>query len=135
MATITTTYLSQLRIESKHVKSGNQVLTDAPTDNHGKGETFSPTDLLATALGTCMLTLMGIHGRKEGLVLDGATAETIKVMGTNPRRVSELEIELRIPGKSWTQEQREFLEEKGLACPVAMSLHPDLTQKVRFSYF
>ncbi|MGD1844198.1 MAG: OsmC family protein [Salibacteraceae bacterium] len=135
MTTVHTSYLQQLRTSSKHLRSGSQVETDAPIDNNGKGERFSPTDLVATALGTCMLTVMGIYARKYGLVLDGARTEVVKVMAANPRRIKEIQLEIHLPGSHWTGEQRKELEEVGRNCPVALSLHPDLEQTVVFHYF
>ena len=93
METIRTTYTGQLRTEAIHVQSGNKLITDAPTDNHGKGETFSPTDLLATSLASCIFTIMGIKAEASGFNIDGATAKTWKIMSENPRRVAEVKIE------------------------------------------
>lgn len=126
-------YKGQFRTEMKHLKSGQIVETDAPTDNQGKGERFSPTDLLASALGSCMLTIMGIKAQSLGIEesLRGATLELKKIMASAPRRVSEIHVIIRYKEEISIQNQ-ESLEAAALACPVAKSLHPDLIQKVEF---
>lgn len=135
MATITTEYLGDLRTRAKHVKSGNALITDAPIDNQGKGEAFSPSDLLATALGSCMLTIMGIAAREHGINLEAVKVETLKIMGTNPRRVSRLEIEVNFPdGKSYTEKHRLILEKAARSCPVIESLHPDMEKELTFNW-
>ncbi|HLT42822.1 MAG TPA: OsmC family protein [Sphingobacteriaceae bacterium] len=135
MATIKTEYLGDLRTRAKHVKSGNALITDAPIDNQGKGEAFSPSDLLATALGSCMLTIMGIAAREHDINLEGVQLETLKVMGTNPRRVSRLEIEINFPeGRSYTEKHRLILEKAARTCPVIESLHPDMEKELKFNW-
>lgn len=134
MTTASTIYTGELRTSSTHVKSGNQLITDAPTDNHGKGETFSPTDLVATALGACMLTVMGIWARRESIDLANTQVDTTKVMASNPRRVSEVHINFQFPESlQLTEVQWKKLKEVALSCPVAKSLHPDLKQIVNFN--
>ena len=126
MTKISTVYTGNLRTEAVHDQSGSKLVTDAPLDNHGKGEFFSPTDLLATALGSCMLTIMGISAEEYGYNLDGTTVETEKIMGTNPRRVVEVKITFNFPkGNNFTDRQKRVIESSARTCPVANSLHPD----------
>lgn len=99
MATVETIYLGELRTEATHVQSGSKILTDAPTDNHGKGEAFSPTDLVAAALGSCMMTLMGIAARTQGVDIVGTRLSITKVMSADPRRIGEIIIDIRFPGE------------------------------------
>src|SRR5262245_13968228 len=118
MVTITATYDGDLRCTAKHGPSGNSVFTDAPVDNHGKGQSFSPTDLVATALATCTLTIMGIVARREGLDLAGMHVRVDKVMVTDPvRRIGRLPVKITVPGKL-TNDQRRKLEAGARACPV-----------------
>jgi putative redox protein len=126
-------YKGELRTTAVHLKSGQQIITDAPTDNNGKGEAFSPTDLLATSLGSCMLTVMGIVAKRHNLVMDGTKVEILKVMADNPRRVSEIQVDIRF-SKDFGEKDRTLLENTALACPVAKSIHPDIKQKIRFHY-
>lgn len=126
-------YIGNLRTESTHVKSGKTVLSDAPTDNNGKGETFSPTDLMSNALAQCTLTIMGIKANERGWNIDGSTAELVKVMGSNPRRVSEIKIKFMMKG-SFDKKTKTILENAGRACPVSKSLHPDLIQDLQFEW-
>jgi uncharacterized OsmC-like protein len=133
MATSKITYLGDLRTEAIHLQSGSKIITDAPTDNHGKGEAFSPTDLTATSLGTCMLTTMGIVGRKDGYTsIDGASAEVTKVMYADPRRIGEIHVKLVFPDRDFTEKEKKVYENTAHTCPVARSLHPDLKQVVEF---
>jgi putative redox protein len=134
MATIETFYLGELRCESEHVKTGSRLITDAPVDNCGKGSTFSPTDLLATALLNCMITVMGIHANEQDWPFKVLKSSAVKKMGINPRRVVEVEIEIRIDGSSLDSKMREELTLKGLNCPVAKSLSAELRQTVNIGY-
>lgn len=133
METARSKYLGQLRTESEHVKSGTKIITDAPPDNHGKGEAFSPTDLLATSLGVCMITIIGINAEKNGWSIDGAEWKVTKIMADNPRRVSEIIVELNFKGE-YTDQQKRLIEYTTKNCPVALSLHPDLKQTIVISY-
>jgi uncharacterized OsmC-like protein len=126
-------YLGELRIEATHY-SGSKLITDAPVDNQGKGESFSPTDLLCTALATCMITIMGIRARKLNVPFEGVTADIRKFMGENPRRVIKAEIVINMPPDMESRPERAEIEDAGLHCPVALSLHPDLEQKITFLY-
>ena len=134
MATSEVVYLGELRCESTHLSSGTRILTDAPLDNHGKAETFSPTDLVATALANCMLTIMGIEAQKLKVNMDGTKVAITKHMGTLPRRIVKIDAAIEIPDRGLTEEQKKKLEIAGLNCPVAKSLHPDLHQNITFSY-
>lgn len=133
METVKTSYLGDLRTEATHVRSGKKITTDAPIDNQGQGEYFSPTDLLATALGSCMLTIMGIAARTHGFDIDGTDVSITKVMGTNPRRVVEVIVELNFP-HNYSEKQKKIIELSAKECPVANSLHPELKQTVVFNY-
>lgn len=133
METVKTKYLGELRTEATHVRSGEKIITDAPIDNQGKGEYFSPTDMLATALGSCMLTIMGISARTHGFNIDGTEIKITKVMGTAPRRVVEIIVELFFP-TDYTPKEKKIIELSAKECPVANSLHPDLKQTLIFHF-
>ncbi len=134
MATIQTIYLGELRIENKHLQSGNKVITDAPTDNRGKGEYFSPTDLLATALGSCIMTIMGIKARDNNIDLEGTKVEVTKIMASDPRRVAEVIVDFHFPQKGYTEEEKNIVESVAGTSPVPLSLHPDLKQTIKFNW-
>lgn len=126
--TSTVVYEGSLRTVCTHLRSGNSFETDAPLDNNGKGERFSPTDLLATSLATCMITVMGIKARKLGFDLDGVKIEVLKIMKADPRRVGGINLTFHIPGelKNLDKETRDHLKNTGITCPVQMSIHPDI---------
>ncbi|MBL7964437.1 MAG: OsmC family protein [Flavobacteriales bacterium] len=126
--------MGELRVEATHERSGQRIHTDAPPDNHGRGEAFSPTDLLCTSLACCMITVMGIEAERTKIPLTRANALITKHMRSNPRRVGKIQVDLEIEGVGLTVEQRDALERAALTCPVALSLHPDLEQEVLFSY-
>lgn len=129
------TYLGQLRTEAVHLQSGERIITDAPKDNHGKGEAFSPTDLTATSLACCMLSVMGIVARKEGIKpADGAKATVLKVMYADPRRIGEIHLEITMPANGYSEKEKKMYENAAYTCPVAKSLHPDIKQIVSFRY-
>lgn len=134
METIRTTYIGELRTEAQHVQSGTKIITDAPTDNQGRGEAFSPTDLLAASLGSCMLTIMGIVADRHGIDIIGTTIKVTKVMASAPRRVSEVHVEFQMPKNNYTEKEQKLLEEAAYTCPVAKSLHTEILQKVSFNY-
>lgn len=134
MATSRIIYLGDLRTENIHDKSGVRIITDAPPDNQGKGEAFSPTDLLSTSLGNCMLTLMGIAGRTHGINIDGTKVEVTKIMASNPRRVSEIHLVFDMPKNNYTEKQKAILENAARTCPVAYSIHTDINQVLTFNY-
>jgi putative redox protein len=127
-------YKGNLRTEATHLHSGQMIITDAPLDNNGKGEAFSPTDLLATSLGNCMLTIMGIVAQRNNIDIEGATIDITKIMASDPRRVSEIIVEFQMPDNNYSAKEKQLLENAALACPVAKSLHPELKQTVRFNY-
>jgi putative redox protein len=134
MKTSEVIYLGEIRTEAKHLLSGNTILTDGPLDNHGKGEAFSPTDLLATSLACCMLSIMGIVAERDGIKVSGTKAEVTKIMGAGPRRVIEVVVEIHFPSNSYSVKEKQLLEQAALTCPVAKSLHPDLKQTISFHY-
>ena len=133
MATIETTYLGDLRTEAIHLQSGTKILTDAPTDNQGKGEAFSPTELLAESLAGCILTTMAIAARTHDIQMDGTKAEVTKVMAANPRRVAEVIVNIKFP-MGYSDKEKKILELAALNCPVHKSLHPDLKQTIDFGW-
>ena len=124
-------YKGSLRTEATHLRSGNTIITDAPTDNKGKGEAFSPTDLVATALASCMLTIMGIKANEININIDGTTAEIEKIMGSGPRRIAQLIIVINIP-ISTDQKTKNILEKAALNCPVDKSLSDSMIRDVKF---
>ena len=126
-------YQNNLRTEAEHITSGEKIITDAPVDNNGKGEAFSPTDLVATALGSCMITIMAISANKYDIDVTGTNASVKKIMGSDPRRISEISIDINM-NKNIEEKDRKRLERAALACPVHKSLHPDLEKKIRFLY-
>ena len=131
MSNITTIYKGELRTIATHTFSGTELITDAPLDNNGKAEFFSPTDLVATALGSCMLTIMGIAARNHNFNIDGTTVKTTKIMGSNPRRIVEIVLEFTFPNPSqYSEKDKKFIEVSTRECPVARSIHPDIKQTV-----
>lgn len=133
MATIKTTYLGGLRTEATHLQSGTSIITDAPVDNRGKGEAFSPTDLLAEALAGCILTTMGIAADVHGFNIDNTTAEVTKIMAPNPRRVAEVVVDLKFP-QAYSEKEMKILEIAATTCPVHISLHPDVKKTINFGW-
>lgn len=135
MTKMKTVYLGGLRSEVEHLQSGTKLVTDAPLDNHGKGESFSPTDLFASSLGCCMLTIMGISAESYGFNIEGTTIETEKIMGTNPRRVVEIKLDIHFPkGANYTDQQKRLIEAAARTCPVANSLNPEIKKTITFNY-
>ena len=126
-------YLGNLRTKAVHIQSGDTIITDAPTDNQGKGEAFSPTDLVATSLASCVLTIMGIIARRYNISLKGTTAEVEKSMSANPRRINEIRINIFFK-KSIEKKIRNKLEKAALSCPVKGSLSKDLNEIIKFIY-
>ena len=129
MTTSKVTYQGDLRTTAIHLQSSNEIITDAPVDNHGKGEAFSPTDLLATSLASCMLTIIGIKARDMEIDITGTRAEVTKVMAANPRRVSEVHVAITF-NKQLDDKTQKIFYNTALTCPVAKSIHPDIIQKV-----
>ncbi len=132
MATVE--YLGNLRTQAKHLKSGNLIVTDAPTDNNGRGEAFSPTDLISAALSSCMITIMGMVAEREGVDLKGLTSDVVKVMASNPRKIAEIQITFTHPGLVATEVQKQKLKNAALTCPVALSLAESVKQTVVFNF-
>lgn len=126
-------YLGNLRTECTHEKSGNTFITDAPTDNNGKGQAFSPSDTVATALASCMMTVMGIKARDMDVDMTGTTAEVTKTMASNPRRISKIEVVMELPFKV-DEKTRKILENTGNTCPVLQSLHPDIEKAITYNW-
>jgi len=132
--TATARYEGHLRTEATHVASGTIIQTDAPVDNHGRGEAFSPTDLVGTALGTCILTTMALVAERHGLSVVGSAFEMQKIMSQEPpRRIAQLNVTVRLPAVL-SPEQRALLERTARTCPVALSLNPEIRQEVQFEY-
>lgn len=126
------TYLGDLRTTSVHLQSGTQIVSDAPTDNQGRGEAFSPTDTVANALATCMFTIMGIKAHDMQIDLSGATADVTKHMKSDPRMIQKVEVVFSLPALD--EKSRTILERSALTCPVYLSLHPDIVKDVRFNW-
>lgn len=133
MATSKVVYLGDLRTSSVHLQSGTEIITDAPTDNNGKGEAFSPTDMVANSLATCMLTVMGIKARDLQVDFSGSTAEVTKIMAAEPRRISEIHVtfEMNLVADEKT---KTILERTAMTCPVFYSLHPDIKKEITFNW-
>ena len=127
-------YVGELRTESTHLKSSNVIITDAPRDNNGKGNAFSPTDLVASALCSCMTTVMGICANKNQFDLPNSTAHITKVMSSHPRRISKIIIEINFDSNNLSEQNIEKLIAVAKGCPVAQSLSSDLVQEVRFNF-
>ena len=134
MPTIKTVYQGNLRTQATHLQSGTAILTDAPTDNNGKGEAFSPTDLVAAALGSCMMTIMGIVAQRHGIDLQNTEMEITKVMSAElPRRIARIEIGFKMhSGAVLSEDDKTKLIRAAHTCPVALSLHPDIEQAIEF---
>ena len=127
-------YLGNLRTKLTHLKSANAVITDAPVHKEGKVEAFSPTDLVSTALGSCMITIVGIAAREHGLNIDGTEINISKIMLADPRRIGEVHVEFNFPDIKYSNKEKKIIEKSALTCPVAKSLHPELKQVVTFKY-
>ena len=133
--TATIHYEGDLRCNATHLQSGTRIETDAPTDNQGKGERFSPSDIVATALGTCMLTIMGIKARDLNVNLTGTKVDITKIMTANPRRIGEIKVVIKFSENVQADEtQRTILERAAMTCPVFESLHPDMKKDVEFKW-
>jgi uncharacterized OsmC-like protein len=127
------TYLGDLRTSSIHLQSGSEIISDAPVDNNGKGEAFSPTDTVANALASCMFTIMGIKARDMGVTLEGSTAEVTKFMATEPRRISGIKVVFSLKSEA-DDKSRTILERAAMTCPVFHSLHPDIEKDITFNW-
>lgn len=130
METVRTKYKGDLRTEAVHVRSGSVIISDAPVDNKGKGENFSPTDLVATALGSCIFTIMGIAAREHGFSIEESSCKITKIMVENPRKIGEVKIDFDMIANEYTEKQKKILENCVKTCPVARSLHESVFQNV-----
>lgn len=133
MPTANITYVGELRTVCMHLQSGTEILTDAPTDNHGKGGAFSPTDLVATALGSCMVSIMGIKSRDLDIELKDSTVSITKIMQAEPRRIAKIEVILNM-SIATSDKNKTILERAAMTCPVLLSLHPDIEKEVTFNW-
>lgn len=130
MSTSIIVYQGDLRTVATHLLSGQSFITDAPIDNQGKGEAFSPTDLLATSLGACAITIVGMAARTHGFDIDGTEISVTKIMESNPRRVGKIVVEFRFPAVKYSEKEKKIIENSIKTCPVSLSLHPDLVQEI-----
>ncbi|WP_114750662.1 OsmC family protein [Pleomorphovibrio marinus] len=134
MTTIKSKYEGNLRTSSKHLRSGKEIITDAPVDNNGKGEAFSPTDLVAAALGTCMVTIMGIVAARENVEIEGLSWEITKIMNNQPRKIKEIIVDIRWEQPVDDEKLKQKLKNAAKTCPVALSLHPEIQQTLQFNF-
>lgn len=134
METAKIIYLGDLRTESTHIASGNKVITDAPIDNHGKGEGFSPTDLLCSSFASCMVTIMGIAANTYNLNIKNTKIKVTKIMANDPRRVGEIVVVISLPANNFSDKEKQILINAAKTCPVAKSLHPDIKQTISFNF-
>ena len=134
METAKTKYLGDLRTEIVHLRSGSVITTDAPVDNKGRGENFSPTDMVASALGSCIFTIMGIAAREHSFSIDGSTCKITKIMTESPRKIREIRIEFDFSANSYTDKQKKILEYCVKTCPVALSLNDSVFQNVTLNF-
>jgi uncharacterized OsmC-like protein len=134
MPTIKSSYLGNLRTESTHVQSGTNLLTDAPLDNNGRGESFSPTDLVSSALGSCMVTIMGIVADRDGVSLEGLSWEVSKIMNPSPRKISEIIVDFKWDKPMEDPKMIQKLKNAAKTCPVALSLDPEIKQIINFNF-
>lgn len=132
MPTITGKYLGDLRVECKHEQSGSHLVTDAPCDNNGKGEAFSPTDLCCASLGSCAMTIMGIYARDHNLDLKGATMDIVKTMTANPRKIGKIEITFTMPARNFSEDERKGLENAAKNAPMPLTLGANVDQVFKF---
>lgn len=132
MATATGTYLGDLRVELRHEQSGATIVTDAPVDNHGKGEAFSPTDMVGAALGACAMTIIGIYAQAHNVDVRGMKMVVTKTMSTDPRRIGRLEVIFTMPARAYSDKEKISIERAARTCPVHLSLHPDTEQVFTF---
>ena len=132
METSRVLYTGDLRTEATHVKSGQSFITDAPLDNQGRGEAFSPTDLCATALGACAMTIIGIYAQKHGVDVTGTEMEITKTMSADPRRIGKIEVTFKMPDREYSAKDKAVIERCTKSCPVHHALHPDVEQVFTF---
>jgi len=133
-ATVSAKYLGDLRVECTHLQSGTVIVTDAPTDNQGKGQAFSPTDLCAAALAACSMTIIGMYGKNHNINVDGMEAAVTKVMAANPRRIQRIEVIITMPDREYSEKDKASIERAAHSCPVHASLHQDMEQVFVFKW-
>ncbi len=134
MPTVTTIYTGDLRTKARHNQSGQEIITDAPVDNKGKGEAFSPTDLLSASLGSCALTIIGIAANEKGFSIDGTRVDITKIMASEPRRVEEIILEFFFPPNNYSEREKSIIKNCVEHCPVSKSLHPDLKRTIIYHF-
>jgi len=134
MITIKARYKGELECEAIHIKSGHKIETDAPVDNNGKGSRFSPTDMLSASLGMCMMTIMGIAAENHGFSIDNTEMEITKIMASDPRRVSEVIIDIHFPPNNYSDKEKKIIKRSAQTCPVNMSLSPELKRSITFHF-
>jgi putative redox protein len=134
METAKTKYLGELRTEIIHLRSGSVIVTDAPVDNKGKGENFSPTDMVASALGSCIFTIMGIAAREHSFSIEGSTCTITKIMSDNPRKIREIKIDFDFGENIFSDKQKKILAHCAKTCPVALSLNESVFQNIRLNF-
>lgn len=134
METAKIIYLGEIRSSAMHLRSGNTILIDAPVDNKGKGEAFSPTDLLATSLGSCMMTIIGIAAQTHNFNVDGTVIRITKIMADNPRHVAEVIVEFDFPERAYSEKEKTMIWHAARTCPVLLSLHPDLIKTILMNF-
>ena len=132
MATVSAKYLGDLRVECVHNQSGTKIITDAPSDNQGLGAAFSPTDLCATALGACAMTIIGIYAKTHGVDVTGTEMEINKTMSADPRRIGKIEVTFKMPDREYSAKEKTVIERCTQSCPVHHTLHPDVEQVFTF---
>ncbi len=132
--TITAQYLGNLRTKCTHLQSNTQIITDAPTDNRGKGESFSPTDLLAASFGSCIMTIMGIVAADNQIDIEGTVMNITKIMENNPRRVAEVIVEFNFPNKNYSDEEKKMIASVSNTSPVPLSVHSNLKQNIKLNW-
>jgi len=134
MEEYTLTYLGDLRVNARHERSGTEIITDAPVDHEGKGESFSPTDLLATSLGACMISVLGIIARHDNINIEGLKAHVTKIMASNPRKVGEIIIDLKFPHNNYSEKEKLIFERAIKTCPVLFSLNENVKKTLTIYY-
>jgi len=134
MTTVKAKYLGDLRLECVHLQSGTKIITDAPTENQGKGVSFSPTDLCATSLAACAMTIMGMYAQSNGIDLSGTEMEITKTMAADPRRIAAIDVVFNMPDRPFSEKERKILERVADTCPVSLSLHPEVNQNFVFHW-
>lgn len=134
MATIKSSYLGNLRTQAEHIQSGNQIISDAPVDNNGKGEFFSPTDLVSSALGSCMVTIMGIVANRENVSLEGLNWEVTKIMNDQPRKIKEIIVDFNWENPLEDEKILQKLKNAARTCPVALTLSEEVKQTINFNF-